>query len=113
MRQRRECGLAVIGRNVFVLDDVQRLDHKALRVVVRAGDVHQTACRDERPLRDGALAQNTLPGKGCNLVRIMVEIAADAVHFDHLRNIARDQAVEGCCLFNKLIISAPAQSTGP
>ena len=24
----------------------------------------------------------------------MVEIAADAVHFDHLRNIARDQAVE-------------------
>ena len=93
MRQRRECGLAVIGRNVFVLDDVQRLDHESLQIVVRAGDVHQTACRDERPLRDGALAQNTLPGKGCNLVRIMVEIAADAVHFDHLRNIARDQAV--------------------
>ena len=32
MRQRRECGLAVIGRNVFVLDDVQRLDHESLRI---------------------------------------------------------------------------------
>lgn len=40
MRQRRECCLAVIGRNVFVLDDVQRLDHESLRIVVRAGDVH-------------------------------------------------------------------------
>ena len=108
MRQCRECGLTVIGCNVFVLDDVQRFDHESLRVVVRAGDVHQTARRDERPLRDGALAQDTLPCKGRNLVRIMVEIAADAVHFDHLRDIARDQAVEESLLLQDLVVGQGA-----
>ena len=108
MRQRRECGLAVIGRNVFVLDDVQRFDHKALRIVVRAGDVHQTACRDERPLRDGAFAQDALPGVGRNLVGITVEVAADAVHFYHLRDIARDQAVEESLFLQDLVVGQGA-----
>ena len=38
----------------------------------------------------------------------MVEIAADAVHFDHLRDIARDQAVEESLLLQDLVVGQGA-----
>lgn len=82
--------LPVIGRQVFVFDDVQVLQHKPLRIVVGTHGVDQSAGRNQTALGDIALAHDPLPGVGRHLVGIAFEVALDAVHFYDLGNVPRD-----------------------
>ena len=73
-------------------------------VVVRAHGVDEAAGRYERPLGDGALAHDALPGVGRHLVGIAVEVAAYAVDAYGLRDAAGDQAVEESLFAQGLIV---------
>ena len=62
-------------------------------IAVRTGRVQEAARRHEAALGDVALPDDLLRGVGSRTVRVAVEVAHHAVHFQHLVDVPGDDAV--------------------
>lgn len=100
-----ESGLSFILPDVFVLYDVEPLYHKSLGIVVAPHGIAKATRGYERAFRDVAGADDTLVAIGPHLVRVAVEVAADAVYPYRLQDVAGYQLVEVAFLLQVAVVA--------
>ena len=81
--------LAFNGPYIPVLQNLETLRHKALRIIIRPGYTLQETTGDQGTLGNIAAADNHLPGKGDDPVGIVIEVTLHAVHQDGLVHISQ------------------------